>query len=176
MQKEENTITIKLSKKKLFLLIIACIAFITTCVWLWIIADSQNRFTPIFVKLVSIVGVLFFGIILPFLILKLFDNKPGLIINSTGIQDNSSAMGMKFIQWNEIIKIDIAQVQTTRFILIFITNPEEIIEKGNSIQKKLMRMNHKTYGTPISISSNSLKCNFDELLTIISQKLKENSY
>ena len=36
-------------------------------------------------------------------------------------------------------------------------------------------MNLKMYGTPVSISSNALQCNFDELLKMLENEIKKLS-
>ena len=116
------------------------------------------------VKGVGILGILFFSAtgILGFK--KLFDKKVGLIIDSNGITDNSNASSVGLIEWNDITDIITKQVMSTKFLLINVANPEKYIEKAKSGMKtKLMRSNMKIYGTPLSITSNTLKYDFGEL-------------
>ena len=50
---------------------------------------------------------------------------------------------------------------------VYVKNPNKFIESSSGFKKKIMIANNKMYGTPISITSNTLKCNFDELEKIV---------
>ena len=98
-----NKIEIPLSKKKITLLLFAAIAFIAGGIW---IAINPERFIPnIFgitnseiIRICGIVGILFFGAAGIYGIMKLFDKKVGLIIDSNGITDNSNASSIGLIR------------------------------------------------------------------------------
>jgi len=106
-------------------------------------------------------------------IIKFLDKKVGLIIDENGITDNSSATSIGLIEWNDITEIRIAN--TPKFILINVKNPEKYINKTkNKMKAMLMKMNMKMYGTPLIITLNSLKYDFNELLKIIQIKFEEN--
>jgi len=64
-------------------------------------------------------------------------------------------------------------VLSTQFLLIRLTNPEAYLNKANLLQKRMMKANNRMYGTPISISSNTLKCSFFELEQMVSQAIAE---
>ncbi len=177
----KEKIEIPLSKNKLFLGIGGSILFVFLGVWLFSNADSfqENSFrllrNPMIVKGVGIVGILFFGAIGIFGIKKLFDKKIGLIIDSNGITDNSNASSVGLIEWSDITNITTEQVMSTKFLLIDVTNPEKYIGKAkNGMQAKLMRSNMKMYGTPLSITSNSLKCDFNKLEELVKVKFEKN--
>jgi len=61
----------------------------------------------------------------------------------------------------------------TRFLLIFISNPNKYLDRVSGFRRKLMKGNMKMYGTPLSITSNTLKYNFKDLEKLILGKLKE---
>ena len=64
---------------------------------------------------------------------------------------------------------------STKFLLINVTNPEKYIEKANSgIKSKLMHSNHKMYGTPLSIASNTLKYDFEALNELLQEALSKH--
>ena len=59
--------------------------------------------------------------------------------------------------------------------MIHVTNPEKYIGKAKSGMKaKLMRSNMKVYGTPLSITSNTLKYDFDELEKLVLTEFEKN--
>ena len=169
----EETI-IPLSKTKIILLTIGSMAFVAASGWMWTIGGPEMTMDTLLYKLVSVVGVLFFGMTGIYGLTKLFDNKPGLIINQQGLMDNSSAVSGKLIKWSDIESFEVSQIQSTKFILIFVQNPQHYIDQASYVGRFWMKMNHKTYGTPLSISSNSLKCNFDELIKKIEEHIPKN--
>ena len=170
MKKE---IEIQLSKSNLLLLAIGATGFVVMGI---LFAIKPSNFQPhqqTLITTLGIVSILFFGACLLFMVKKLFDNKAGLMIDENGITDNSSGTSVGLIEWEDITNIKTSQVGFAKFILIETTNPEKYISKAkNSISKKGMRANHKTYGTPLSISSNTLQIKFDELLKVILQAYK----
>lgn len=162
-----ETINIKLSKSKIALSIIASLLFIIFGISFII---NPYKFTTILIKnillirLIGIITILFFGLALITLVRKLlFDKNLGIIINEEGIIDNSSFVGVGLIRWEDIISIEKRKVGSTRFLLIFINNPELYITKSNKIKARLLRANFTSYGTPISISSNFVNYSFTKL-------------
>lgn len=164
---------IKISKIKLVLMTIGSAIFVG--LGLWFISnpyqfDSRNEYL---VLIIGITSILFFGMCLIFMIRKLFDNSIGLTINEMGITDNSSGTSVGLIEWNDISDIQITQIASTKFILIETTNPEKYINRAKkSISRRAMKANYKMYGTPLSISSNTLQIKFDELLEKITSARK----
>ena len=129
-------------------------------------------------EIISIEGIfviLFFGTTGIYGVKKLFDKKVGLTIDLNGITDNSSALSIGLINWNDILEIRTMQVKSTKFLLIDIINPEKYIGKANNImQAKLMKVNMNMCGTPLSITSNTLKYDFDELEKLIQTEFSRN--
>jgi len=62
---------------------------------------------------------------------------------------------------------------STKFLLIFIKDPNKILEKVNGIKRLLMSGNMKIYGTPLSITSTTLKYNFNHLEKLLKDRLNE---
>lgn len=173
MSTDQERMAIPLSKSKIVLLTIGAFAFVAASIWLWSIADEQTRRNPMVIKAVSVAGVLFFGLCGLYGIRKLFDNQEGLIIDKVGIHDNSSALGKRSIKRENIEGFDMGQVQHTKFLLVLVNNPEEIITRESKWKQQVLRMNMKMYGTPIAIaSSSSLQCNFKELTQILTDRFE----
>jgi hypothetical protein len=116
--------------------------------------------------------MIFFGVAGIYIFYKLFDTKPGLIIDNEGIHDNSSAAAGHLISWDRIKGVRVEQVMSTKFILIDIEDPEQFMSEVSGVKKRLMWSTYKMYGTPISIASTALICSFDELFEIINSRLK----
>ena len=176
-----DKIEIPLSKNKIILLTLGSFLFVIAGIWIFNnTTEFQNfpiRFmrNPTVIKSVGIIGMLFFGATGIYGIRKLFDKKVGLLIDKNGITDNSNASSIGLIEWNDISGIRRKQIMSTKFLLIDILNPEKYIGKAKSgIKAKLMRANMNMYETPLSITSNTLKYDFDKLEKLIQTEFEKN--
>ena len=178
MTKMTGRIEIPLSKKKLSLMLIGSIAFVA--IGLWFIINPPTISNPIFgnhiyLSVVGISSVLFFGICAIYIIAKLQDKKPGLIIDELGIIDNSSGVASGQILWTDIDSISVIEIYRQKIILLKVTNPQDYLDKQISgFKRKMMSLNFKMYGTPLSIASNGLTTSFEELLSIITDNFNAN--
>ena len=129
-----------------------------------------------YMSIMSIVGVLFFGFGTVVIYVKLFDKKPGLIINKQGIIDNVNAPDT-VVLWSDIEKIEVSKIGGhwgQKFLMIIIKNPQDYIDRATSpLAKKLTEMCIKKYGSPIGISTGSLQIQFDDLWNLLNEKLNE---
>jgi hypothetical protein len=177
MSSNSETI-IALSKTKLLLLILGACGFVVIGAWLWSLDEttirSQHRFnSPVLVYGIGLVSILFFGLCGVFAIRKLFDKRPGLIFNSSGLVDNASGVSAGFIPWSEVIGSEIFEIQNQKTLLIKVKNPEQYIERGGPLRRTLNRANYKMSGSPIGIPSNALKVNFAELCALFDRYHRE---
>lgn len=167
-------ISIPLSKGKLLLSILGAFAFVAIGFW-FVLAPPSRTGSPLESTLLMVLGVvaiLFFGGIAILVIRKLFDSRPGLIIDEQGLLDNSGGLSAGQILWQDIENFKVLQIQRQRLILILVKNPQDYIDRqSNGWKRKLMAMNYRQYGTPISISTNGLKISFAELLEMLEQQL-----
>ncbi len=168
----QEKIEIKFSKTKVILTFLGCVAFVLLSLWLVSIGNEQDRYAPIFLEVVGWLGTVFFGFCGMYALYKLFDTRPGLIIDENGILDNSSAASGHLIKWERIIGLRMGQVRSTKFILLDLVDPERFVSEVSGVKKALMLMTYKMYGTPASIASTALACNFDELYDLIEKCLK----
>lgn len=171
-----NKIEIQISKKKILLLLIGAMIFVILGALFIMTPDkfiSTIARNPQTIRIGGIAAVLFFGVAGVYGFRKLFDKTVGLTIDENGITDNSNASSVGLIDWNDIVEIKTEQVMSTKFLLIFINNPDKYLERGNGFKRKLMQGNMKMYGTPLSITSNTLRYNFDDLERLVKSKLIE---
>lgn len=164
-------IEIPLSKTKIVLLLLGSIAFVI--VGMLFMLDPETFITsrlrsPEVIRIVGIVAVAFFGLCLILIVRKLFDNGVGLTIDQNGITDNSSSIHLGLIEWDDILEIETIQIASTKMLKLKTDKPEKYIERAkNTFIKRAMAANHKLYGSPLNISSVSLKVKFDELEKIV---------
>lgn len=172
-----EVIKIQLSKNKIILLFLGALIFVL--LGIWFTTDPEKFMTSIFrnpdiIRIAGIVSVTFFGVCAIFIFKKLFDKKDGLRIDKNGITDNTSATSIGLIKWTDITGIRVLKVVSQKFIMIDVSNPEHYIElKKNRFGKMAMVANYKKYGSPISITANSLKSNFDEIKELIEKQYEK---
>ncbi|HEY4324919.1 MAG TPA: STM3941 family protein [Mucilaginibacter sp.] len=169
-------IKIPLSKKKNLLMLMGAAMFVILGVFF--VARPETFASPFhrnitLIRFVGMLSVIFFGACTVYGMIKLFDKKYGLIIDTDGITDNTNASSVGLINWADISSIETQQVMSTKFLLIFITNPDKYLNRTTGLKRKLLQANMRMYGTPLSIISNSIRCNFDDLEKSITSNLKE---
>lgn len=165
---------IEFSKKKIVLLIIGACVFAILGIWLLsldaLTIQSQRRFNdPLFVHGIGLVMIVFFGIAGVFGFKKLFDKKPGLVLNSSGVIDNSSGVSAGLIPWMEILGAEIYEVHRQKFLIIKVRNPQKYIEQGGPLKQAFNQANYKMCGSPIAITSGALRVDFTELLLLFGE-------
>ena len=161
---------IQSSKNKLILMLIACVAVVILAIKFSISPEQFTSYryrSPELIRFFGIASTILCGSACIYFSIKLFDKKPGLIINDIGINDNSSAVSVGLILWKDIVSIRTEKVQSTSLLFIDVYDPEKYIERSNKIQKLLLKQTMRIYGSPISISSIGLKSNFKDLEKLI---------
>ena len=168
MNPENGRIIIQLSKIKIFLLFLCSLAFVACGLWIVIAQPESSRYNKYYLLIIGIAAVVLFGMCAAALFIKLFDRKPGLIIDDSGITDNSGALADGFIPWTDITGVESVKQASQKFILVYVRNPEEYINRKTSfLAKKIKSSGYKHSGTPIAISANSLKIKFEALRVIV---------
>jgi hypothetical protein len=162
---------IKLSKTKFLFTTLGSFAFVALGINLWMIANAQTRVPPIAVQALAIMCILFFGLGAVIGSIKLFDNRPGIIIDQEGI----NIVGAYFIKWEDINDYSTVQVENTKCLLLYVQNPEDYIASAGRLKQVGMKMSMKMYETPFSISSNAYQCSFDELKNAILEGMKNHA-
>jgi hypothetical protein len=172
-----DQLEIQLSKTKLTLMAIGSLAFVIAGICGVI---NPTRFisflyrSPTFIFLSGLAGIIFFGFVGFYLLKKLFDKKPGLIISNNGIVDNSSGISVGFVPWSDIKEIKETMVANQKFINLIVKNPQHYIEgQPTKLKRWIVKRNYKSFGTPIGISANGLKYNYDELKLLLQQRFEQ---
>lgn len=173
----EDKIEIQLSKIKILLLLLVAAIFVILGGF-FILNPEQfatHRFrSPEIIRIVGIVAVAFFGLCLVLITKKLFDNKIGLTLDQKGITDNTNAASVGLIEWTDITGIRTVQVASTKILMLDTDQPHKYIDRAkNGISKRALKANHKMYGSPLSIISNSLKINYRDLEQLIKTEFEK---
>ncbi len=173
MDSSDETI-IELSKTKIVRLLLGASAFVAAGIWMFSLdaasIQSERRFNdPVYVHGLGLVSIVFFGIFGLLALKMVFDKKPGLVFNNSGIVNNTSSVSPGFIPWSEVVGAEIFETQKQKMLIIKVRDPQEYIARGSSLRRTLNKANYKMVGSPISISANALKIDFSELVSLFDQ-------
>ncbi|MCC3159020.1 hypothetical protein LJ737_17385 [Hymenobacter sp. 15J16-1T3B] len=165
-------VVIALSKRKILLLLLLCGVFVAVSSWLWSIAETQTRYEPLLAKGVSLLGVVFFGIGGVVAVRKLVSQEPGLVLDEQGIWLPGSIGAPSLIPWQHVQGFEVMELHRTKVLLVLVNNTAELLAQQRGWKQQLLRMNLQQYGTPYSITSNTLKIGFDELVQTVTERFR----
>lgn len=176
MTNSHDETIVELSKTKILLALLGAGVFVAVGIY-WLSLDedsirSQRAFgllfnNPTYVYVVGFLAILLFGLLGLLALRKLFDRKPGLILNSAGITDNASSLSVGLIPWSDVEGVEIFEIQSQKLLIIKVKEPQKYFDRGNSLNRGLNKGGFN--GNPIGISSITLKISIPELADLIDQ-------
>ncbi|QOG04879.1 hypothetical protein IHE43_04505 [Flavobacterium sp. MDT1-60] len=145
---------------------------------IWMFMDAENlashRRSPIFLKGIGIISVLFFGIGIYVSIKQLTQDQLLLVIDGKGINVNPRKPTSKSINWENIDGFSELKIQSQKLVIVQVNNSDYWIEnENNQIRKKLMKFNFNNYGSPFNLSANSMQINYVELMRVLNDNLNK---
>ena len=163
------TRTVPLSKRKLVFALLGCMVFVALGIWLWGRRDQYEGFAHTKAVFASVTCMLFFGAGIPVLAFKVFDTRPGLVLNAQGIHSLGLFGFRPVIPWHHITGTRIVQLPQgrVRILLIDTDNVEETLAGMSGITRLVARFSLAQYGALHSVASNNLQVDIDELQRII---------
>lgn len=178
LKPEEHSI--QLSIGSIALLIYGSIAMIALGFLMWSTAETQTKSSPEFARLMSILTITFSGLCGLYGVRRCFDARGGLIINKSGIIDNSSAFSIGLIEWVDIQGFGMVQFRGIKMLLVFVSNPQKYLNSASILNRISMRWNTRKHGTPFCISTGMLTCSYTELKSLVEQgyamnKIQQNA-
>jgi hypothetical protein len=124
----------------------------------------------------SIICILFFSFASIIFIKRLRAKMPALIIDETGITNYVNKISGTHIPWTDIRYIVTNKVFNQLYLMILLHNPEAYINKENNpVKRKLLSMNYKQYGSPVSIAVNTINSDITELKRLLQEQLSKYS-
>jgi hypothetical protein len=170
----ENQTIVKKDIGKQALLFLGCAAFVFGSFHMMKgTFGSSRRYSPEFLMVVGIIGMLFFGFGAIAIIFSFLKSSPALIINEKGIRNYSHAGSSYLIEWNNIKVIKIITVSGKKLIAVELKDNQKIFNQVNAPTRALMKLNARFYGTPAFIVSSMIGMKIEDILSLIRQKRNE---
>ena len=162
----DKKFVIKQNQRKQFLLILLSIIMLSGAFFVFFYNKDISEIKYIN-KIIGAIGIIFFGACLIFIIKRFIKPKDILVIDQNGILDNSTAVSIGFIPWNEIKSVYINRVFTETFICVEVENIEEKLKGLSFFKRNMIKFNLKMGNAPVSITLNSTNYKPEEVLEII---------
>jgi hypothetical protein len=113
---------------------------------------------------VALVTLAFFGPIAALGFAMLFDPRPGLVFDREGLTDRTTAIGVGFVPWSEVVSGRVIRTRSSRFLMVGVSDPRKYRRQGGWGRGFFSGANLRIYGTPISLSTITLSIGFDEMV------------
>lgn len=163
-----ETVVIKQNQKKQFLLVILGIIMTFAGIFVLITGLKEKLLIDI---IIGILGTMFFGACLFFIVNRFIHPIEILIIDDRGITDNSTATSVGFIGWMDIEDIFITSQFMQKFISIKLKEESNILNKNKGLNKGYLKFSNKYFKSHISITLQASNTNINEILDLLLIKL-----
>lgn len=165
---ENAMLAIPYSRTKLVLLLLGAILLVFGSCWMATLDDEVIRAarrlnSPLLVHSLGVLGVVFFGACSALAGFKLFDRTPGLVLDARGFTHRAGMMAFGFVPWSDVAGFDVYEVHRQKLLVVKLVDPHKYIQRGGTLRQALNRSNYRMCGSPITLSSNALSVDFDEL-------------
>ncbi len=141
---------------------------------LFVLSTSGLAHGALFIQLIAVIGILFFGYAFVFAAGRLFKPRPSLIIDGRGITDNVAATGAGFVTWEEIAGVGISGTGMSHFIVVIPHDAEAILARQPPFKGSVLRANMSLVGSPVAFPG-TLPMSLAEVLSHIQARLKDSN-
>jgi len=169
-----SDIIFKKNKLKYLFIIILLLAILFFTLYfstLFVLRPSKYLYTlmpnEMIVFLVGILGFLGCSVLLYIIVKSIFNKEFFIRINKDGLFIGIIQYSNKLINWNDIIKIEIIEINNIQHIIIYIKNIEHYKSQEKGIQKYFFESRTKKYNTPFVINTSALSSNANDIMELI---------
>jgi hypothetical protein len=161
-------IVVKAPRSKLLFLFSLSLVMVAGSAWL-VVGLPLTGITQV----VGAVGMLFFGVCGGWILSRLFSHRVSLILDRDGLLDNSSALPVGRIPWDQIDRIGIATVERQRFLGIDVRDRSLLATPTTAFRRWAEDFNAAVAGYPFGIPSTTIDRPLEELHDLIAKYWKD---
>jgi len=162
-----DRIEIFASKKKSIKVIFYAACLIALSIFVVMISEDQTM-VPVFVaKLIGYLSLLLFIPSVLYLLYRLSDNSPKIILDSSGITDRSSATSAGFIPWKEIKEFQPKKVHSVSLLGIVLKDSDYFLKSLTPFSRFMNKLNGRLYSSSFLISTDTLEIDFEEFNNLV---------
>ncbi|MBS1581800.1 MAG: hypothetical protein JST66_06315 [Bacteroidetes bacterium] len=160
-------VVVQRSRKRGVLTLVFCAVFLALCWWLWNKEPSGSAFHDGEAKAFAPIGGVFFSLLAVQAAVRLFDRRPGLIVDTLGLHDRTTMFGYVHVPWSHLAGIHEVRVKKVRLLAVRLKDPAAFLGRWRGWKRWSFQWNMDHHGSPVIISANTLACSFDELERIV---------
>ena len=157
-----ETIVLYNSKGKYIRLALLCSLFVIGGIWIVSSDHASNS------QMIGWLNIIFFGFGILVAIRQLMDNKPRIIIDSSGITDNTLKVGL--IEWRDIADASLSRIQREHFIQLELASESKYLDRLSKGQKKFAEANTLLGFQRLNINLSGVACDAKEILNLVRQE------
>lgn len=163
------------SKTKQLMLVFLAVIMVAASLLVFLAGLEMQVLRHFLFIAIGVIGLLFFGFCLLYLIKDLIIGKKLVVVNEQGFYDFSSAIASKdMIAWGRVEELGIYTIQGQVFITVFLLDGEEFIEGLPFMKRTAAKANIKLGAGHININTQAIKgMTRDELLYEMSNFFEE---
>lgn len=156
-------IAIPFGRLKCLAVLAVAAVFVVACVFFATHSEGQARYSPTFVRIVCGVGVPFFAAVAIMSVVRLFDSRPGLIVDRQGIDDRTNFSSIGRVDWADVRGLRTTTARWNNGLVVELHEPARFARRGNIVQR-LLRAGAVS---PVVLGSNALDVPFDAMVQIV---------
>lgn len=145
---------IRNSRARHFLLLIGCMGFVGTGIWMVVQGKSFGW-----------VAILFFGTGLVVSIWQIADSRPRLIIDERGVLDRTLGVGR--IDWSDIQAAYVRSISGNDFICLELKNPEKYAQKLSNVKRAMAGANRGLGFTDFNLNLSGVEASPEEVFELL---------
>lgn len=138
------------------------------------IAERPYMIDPALERGLAVFGIVLFGALATLNLRKLLDRRPGLVLSAEGLEDRSTFVAIGFVPWSDITGVDSYRALGQRTLVLKVADPKKYLGGGNAVARYLRRSNLKLCGSPVTITTATLKIRYDNLMAEIQDYLRRH--
>ncbi len=147
-------------------LTVGALVFVALSAWFLLMdpADLPSGDSPLYTRVMSLAGLLFFGACALMGGRYLLSFGPALVIDAEGVVDRASPARAGRIPWDEVKGFAKGSAGGARFLVIRLRDPERVIREDWPWMRPIHRYNLRRQGSPLGLPEPVLKGRLEDIL------------
>jgi hypothetical protein len=171
MTEAAESIIVPAARGKILLLGLGAVLFVIAGVFL-VTTDESSLSSPL-VRFLGLACVVLFGLASIYLFQRLTSRRPAVEITAQGILDNSSAISVGLLSWDEIEEIVPVEFMGQPMLAIVPRDAGAVLARQPKWKRALLRANARIGAALINIPGNMLPISVEELYEEIVRRYGE---
>jgi hypothetical protein len=118
-----DRIAIPFSRMKCAAILLVALILVAACAFFAIHPEGSRRHSSTFIRIVSGIGIPFFGAVTVVSVVRLFGSRPGLVIDRQGIDDRSNLVSIGRVDWADISGLRITKARWNNGLIVELHDP-----------------------------------------------------